>query len=163
MPYFIISIDPLLYVISYLCACAKVLELNYVDRDGLYFYGFSINNYDKEKSKFNYFVFAEDICISMIKKDDSVSFLFEIKDVTKGANTISLDKTVSEKGLVYRHNSGCVDSYRLVFKHKWQDPLVNTFYHTVRVYSSGVVIHSTKLFKFIYRIDSNGNLTRRRL
>lgn len=163
MPYFIISINPLFCIISYLCACARVLELNYVDRDGLYFYGFSINNYDKEKSQFNYFVFAEDICISMIKKEDSVSFLFEKKNITQGANTISLDKNTCDNRIVYRHNSRCVDSYRLVFKHKWKDPLVRTFYHTVRVYSSGVVIHSTKLFKFIYRIDSNGNLTRRQL
>lgn len=155
MPYFIISIDPLVYLISYLCACVRLLEINYIDRDGIYYYGFSINNYDKEKSGFKYFVFVEDICISMIKRQTGTTLLFEMKDIRQGVTNLSLD---INNGVV-----ACRDSYRLVFKHKWRDPYISNFWHTLRVYSTGVVIHSTKLFKFIYRIDAEGNVGRRRL
>lgn len=56
-----------------------------------------------------------------------------------------------------------IDSYRLVFKYKYKDKYINKFIHTLRFYSNGVIIHSSKLFKFIYRIDDNGVLSRKPL
>ncbi len=154
MRYLVISVNPLLYLISYLCSCAKTLEINNVERDSIFFYDFSINNYDKENSFFKYFVFAEDICITMIRRQKVLMYLFEINGVRKGVNILSIDNKNNRVGR---------GDYKLVFKHKWKDPNVRGIYHTLRLYYSGVLIHSTKLFKFIYKIDMNGNMSRRRL
>lgn len=152
MPYIVISVNPLVYLISYLCTCVRTLEINNVERDGVFFYSFSINNYDKENSFFKYFSFIEDIGITFIRRDNRIHYLFELNSVRKGISTISIDT----HGVVS-------ESHKLVFKHKWRDQKISQFFHTVRIYSNGVIIHSTKLFKFIYRINSKGDICRRQL
>ncbi len=150
MPVIIISVNPIIYLISYLCACVRYLEINNIINDSVYYYSYSINNYDKEKSLFKYFSFVEDIGISFFKKDNTISYLFEQNNITKGHSVIN------------NYNLS-IDTYKLVFKHKWPDPIISSFFHSIRVYSNGVIIHNNRLFKFIYRIDDNGNLTRREL
>jgi len=149
MPVIIISVNPIIYLISYLCACARYLEINNIYNDSIYYYSYSINNYDKEKSIFKYFSFVEDIGISFFKKEDRISYLFEHNSIVKGYFTPRTDLSI--------------DTHKLIFKHKWPDKELSKFFHSIRVYSNGVIIHSNKLFKFIYRIDDNGVLTRRKL
>lgn len=151
MPFIIISINPVIYLISYLCACVRYLEINNIVNDSVYYYSYSINNYDKEKSSFKYFSFVENIGISFFKKGDTISYLFEKNNISKGYSVIN------------NYSNSYIDTHKLIFKHKYPDPLISSFLHSLRVYSNGVIIHSNRLFKFIYRIDDTGNLVRRKL
>lgn len=50
--------------------------------------------------------------------------------------------------------------YVLVFKSSFEDPKLKGLVQKIRVYSNGIVIHSSKLFSYIYKL--NGNSYQRR-
>lgn len=153
MTIYIISVNPILFILSYLYSCSKKLELDNIENDNIFYYDFSLDNYDKNRSYIKYFTFIHDICITLIKQTNNnintVCFLIE-KD-SKRINCSILHED--------RMKYNC---YKMVLKHKWEDKNVKGFFHSLRVYSNGVLIHSTKLFKFIYKIDKDGIMTRRR-
>jgi hypothetical protein len=143
---------------SYLCCCVKYIESELISKDSIYFYSYKIDNYDKEGSYFKYFSFIENIGITFIKKTKEesygITYIFDLYGEIKGSGY---------KRVKYSNKNKLIDSHKLVFKYKYKDKYINKFEHTLRFYSNGVVIHSSKLFKFIYRIDDNGFIIRKPL
>lgn len=153
MPIYIVSVNPIIFIVSYLYSCCKKLELDNIENDSIFYYDYSLDNYDNHNSFIKYFTFIHNICITLIRqtKDNvnSICFLLE-KDFKKiGCYNFSEDRIE-------------INCYKMVLKHKWEDKDVKGFNHCIRIYSNGVIIHSTKLFKFIYKIDKNGIMDRRR-
>lgn len=153
MAIYVVSIHPLLFILSYLYICCQKLELDNIKNDSIFYYNYSIDNYDKHKSFIKYFTFIHDICITLIKQTknntNSICFFIEKDFKQIGCYNFSEDRMK-------------IDCYKMVLKHKWEDKNVKGFRHCIRVYSNGVIIHSTKLFKFIYKIDKNGVMARRK-
>jgi len=157
MPVLVIRAGPLAVLLLFLLDCARRLENEYINNDSIYLYKHSIHNFDKQGGSFYYFCLKEDICITLFKrplenKSILVTFMVEHKYKPISVVTFIKEKDGREYG-----------GYSLSLKHKWEDKYVPGYFHTLRVYTCGVIIHKTKLFSFIYSIDMNGNISRRRM
>ncbi len=109
------------FMIYMICVC-KHLENNYVKADSVYKYSSASKDCNT-----HYFIEGIELCF------------FEC-----GSMMLKVDSAVRYTGLLPIDPIGV-----LVHKVTYQDP--PGYKHRIRVYSNGVVIHTTKLFKYIYR------------
>lgn len=151
----IIPATPLLIILLSLYEKSLKIERDYINNDSIFFYKYIF----KFCNNFSYFSFANDICITFISsldKKESSNEHFGIILVNKS------DKLEYTGKIKFNKNSIIpVETFKLVYKFKWKDRI--GLEHIIRVYSNGSVIHSTKLFKYIYRLGLEGFLSRNRI
>ncbi len=150
MPVVVISATPIIFILCSLYEKSLKIERDYLSGDGIFFYKYK-NNFCNNYNNFN---FIHDISISIISNDNNESSGSVI--VSKCGEVAYVGRLTFKGGSIYP-----VDTFKQVFKYKWKDNI--GLNHSIYVYSNGSVIHSTKLFKFIYKLSKNGEISRKRI
>jgi hypothetical protein len=151
----IIPATPLILILLSLYDISLKIERDYLLGDSIFFYKYIF----KFSNNFSYFSFANDICISFISPLENK----ESVDFSEGFVIINKSDEIKYSGKVkFKNNSVIpIETFKMAYKFKWNDKL--GLGHSLRVYSNGSIIHSTKLFKYMYKLGLNGFLSRKRI
>lgn len=133
MNFTIIRLSPIQILVIYLIAACKFLENNYINQDGIYKYKFSNN-----VTTCHYLVNNLEVCVFK-----SGIVMVVSKGIVKGLASKPKDPI----GI-------------MLYKTSYEDPKVKGYVHKIRIYSNGVIIHTSKLFKYIYRLEGDTYMRR---
>lgn len=108
-------------LVVYLITVCKFLENNYLNSDGIYAFKFK-----NEIATCHYLVSNVEVCV------------FKHGTMMVSAGGVVQSITPASKDPVGH----------LVYKYRYEDPKVPGYCHKIRIYSNGVIIHTSKLFSF---------------
>lgn len=144
-------ISPEMFIMSYICAYAAMIESKYISEDFLFVGGFK-SRLDSSTVNANYF--KGGFSVVKVNQCDPPNTSHNKEPPQNDTSThscviISRNTTQLSRQICYKGIPKC--GLKPIAKIKWEADSLN---HKMKIYANGVIRYKTELFSFIYDVDA---------